>query len=242
MLSPASLRLLLQPFARLDYSDSSCRSNLRSLMAPNSQLPPARHENAAGSQAAMAWRPIPTRPQEGILRRAGQLVEKARLLRPHLGSGLVSASLTYGIRCRSLSCEERCGRMIANPVKSSCTSTTLQLSKIDPSKLAVGAVLRARRLRHLKRETAFSSGSTARSSEARYERSLYRISREGADRRWVFGATRAKVRRRRAGCINYPSQSVTAFRLSSMVTERCTRLLPGDLVFQSSGQNTIIDI
>ena len=27
--------------------------------------------------------------------------------------------------CRTLSCEERCRRMIANPVKSTCTSTTV---------------------------------------------------------------------------------------------------------------------
>ena len=76
------------------------------------------------------------------------------MLRPHLGSRLVSALLTYGVRCRALSCEERCGRMIANPVESTSTSTTPQLSEraggdaclqslhsnIDPSKLAAGAV------------------------------------------------------------------------------------------------------
>ena len=58
------------------------------------------------------------------------LIARARMLRPHLGSRLVSAMLTYGVRCRTLlSCEERCGRMIANPVKSTCTSTTPQLSE-----------------------------------------------------------------------------------------------------------------
>ena len=76
------------------------------------------------------------------------------MLRPHLGSGLVSTLLAYGVRWRTLSSEERCGRMIANPVKSTRTSTTPQLSertgadaclqsvhsKIDPSKLAAGAV------------------------------------------------------------------------------------------------------
>ena len=51
------------------------------------------------------------------------------MLRPHFGSRLVSTSLAYGVRCRTLSCEERCGRMIANPVKSPCASTTPQLSE-----------------------------------------------------------------------------------------------------------------
>ena len=37
--------------------------------------------------------------------------------------------LPYGVRFRTLSCEERCGRMIANPVKSICTSFTPQLSE-----------------------------------------------------------------------------------------------------------------
>ena len=40
-------------------------------------------------------------------------------------------------------------------------------SKIDPSKLAAGAVLRAKRLCHLRKETAFSPESMAGSSEAR---------------------------------------------------------------------------
>ena len=57
-----------------------------------------------------------------------ELIARARMLRPHLGSRLVSTVLAYGVRCRTLSCEERCGRMIANPVKSTCTSTTPQLS------------------------------------------------------------------------------------------------------------------
>ena len=38
--------------------------------------------------------------------------------------------------------------------------------QIDPSKLAAGAVLGARRLCHSRRETAFSPESTAGSSEA----------------------------------------------------------------------------
>ena len=52
------------------------------------------------------------------------------MLCPHLGSRLVSAMLAYGARCRALSCEERCGRMIANPAKSTCSSTTPQLSEL----------------------------------------------------------------------------------------------------------------
>ena len=58
-----------------------------------------------------------------------ELIARARMLRPHLGSRLVSTVLAYGVRCRTLSCEERCGRMIANPVKSTYTSTTPQLSE-----------------------------------------------------------------------------------------------------------------
>ena len=74
------------------------------------------------------------------------------MLRPHLRSRLVSAVLADGVRCRTLSCKERCGRMIANLVKSTCTSTTPQLSeragsdaclqslhsKFDLSKLSAG--------------------------------------------------------------------------------------------------------
>ena len=74
------------------------------------------------------------------------LITIARMIRPHLGSRLVSARLTFGVHCSTLLCEERCGRR-TNPVKSTCTSTTPQLSeragadaclstlhsKIDPS-------------------------------------------------------------------------------------------------------------
>ena len=58
-----------------------------------------------------------------------ELIARARMLRPHLGSKLVSTLLTYGVRCRALSCDERCWRMIATPVESTCTSTTPQLSE-----------------------------------------------------------------------------------------------------------------
>ena len=76
-------------------------------------------------------RPSPTRPQEVIDFEylLSEPITMARMLRPHLGSRLVSALLAYGVRWRILSCEERCGRMIANPVKSTCTSTTPQLSE-----------------------------------------------------------------------------------------------------------------
>ena len=57
-----------------------------------------------------------------------ELIARARKFHLHLGSRLVSAMLTYGVRCHTMSSEERCGRMIANPVKSTCTSTTPQLS------------------------------------------------------------------------------------------------------------------
>ena len=76
-------------------------------------------------------RPSPTRPWEviGFEELLSELIARARMLRPHLESRLVSAMLAYGAHCRALSCEERCGRMIANPVKSTCTSTTPQLSE-----------------------------------------------------------------------------------------------------------------
>ena len=71
------------------------------------------------------------------------------MIRPHLGSRLVSVRLTFGVHYCTLPREERCARR-TNPVKSTCTSTTPQLaeragadpcvstlhSKIDPSELA----------------------------------------------------------------------------------------------------------
>ena len=92
----------------------------------------------------------------------------AQMIRPHLGSRLVSARLTFGVYCCTLSHEERCARR-PNPVKSTCTSTTPQLSeranadacvsmmysKIDPSELAAKGVLR-RRLYCLRRERSIS--------------------------------------------------------------------------------------
>ena len=51
------------------------------------------------------------------------------MLRPHLESRLVSAQLTFRVHYHTLSGEERCGRMIANPVISTGTSTTPQLSE-----------------------------------------------------------------------------------------------------------------
>ena len=70
-----------------------------------------------------------TRPQEVIdfEELLSELITMARMLRPHLGSRLVNALLTYGVRQRTLSCEERCGRMIANPVKLTCCTTTTPL-------------------------------------------------------------------------------------------------------------------
>ena len=56
------------------------------------------------------------------------LITIARMIRPHFGSRLVSARLTFGVHCCTLSREERCGRR-TNPVKSTCTSTTPQLSE-----------------------------------------------------------------------------------------------------------------
>ena len=92
-----------------------------------SQLPPAR---VTCSRTLLGvWQPWPVRASRtrpwgviGFGELLCELMARARMLRPHLGSRLVSAMLTYGVRCRTLSCEERCGRMIANPVKSTCTS------------------------------------------------------------------------------------------------------------------------
>ena len=98
-----------------------------------SQQPPARvtcSRTLLGAWQPWPVRASPTRPWEviGFEELLSELIARARMLRPHLGSRLVSTLLAYGVRCRTLSCEERCGRMIANPVKSTCTSTTPQLS------------------------------------------------------------------------------------------------------------------
>ena len=115
-----------------EIADSSCRS--RPQIGHGSQLPPAR---VTRSRTLLgAWQPWPvrpslTRPWEviGFEELLSELIASARMLRPHIGSRLVSAMLTYGVRSRTLSCEERFVRMIANPVKSTCTSTTPQLSE-----------------------------------------------------------------------------------------------------------------
>ena len=62
-------------------------------------------------------RPSPTRPQEvlGFEEMLSELIARARMLRPHLGSRLFSALLTFRVHYRTLSGEERCGRMKANP-------------------------------------------------------------------------------------------------------------------------------
>ena len=55
-----------------------------------------------------------------------ELIARARMLRPHLGSRLVSTLLAYGVRCRTLSCVERCGRIseinLHNPSSTPITS------------------------------------------------------------------------------------------------------------------------
>ena len=115
-----------------EISDSSCRSDLSSVKA--SQRPPARitcSRTLLGAKQPWLARPSPTRPQEvlGFEELLSELIARARMLRPHLGSRLVSAPLTFGVHCSTLSGEERCGCMNANPVKSTCTSTTPQLSE-----------------------------------------------------------------------------------------------------------------
>ena len=51
-----------------------------------------------------------------------ELITIKRMLRLHLGSRLLNALLTYGVLRRILSCEERCGRTIANPIQSTCVA------------------------------------------------------------------------------------------------------------------------
>ena len=84
-----------------------------------------------------------------------------------------------GVHCCTLPREERCARR-TNPVRSTCTSTTPQVSeyagadayfsvlysKIDPSELVAKVVLQARRLCCLRRDAAFSPESATGSSEA----------------------------------------------------------------------------
>ena len=100
-----------------------------------SQRPPARvtcSRSLLGAKQPWSTRPSPTRPQGvlGFEELLSELIARARMLRPHLGSRLVSAPRTFGVNCRTLSCEERCGRMNTNPVISTCTSTNLQLSEL----------------------------------------------------------------------------------------------------------------
>ena len=84
-------------------------------------------------RAKQPWpaRSSPTRLQGvlGFEEFSSELIARARMLRPDLGSRLVSAQLTFEVHFRTLSGEERYGRMIAKPVKSTCTSNTPQLSE-----------------------------------------------------------------------------------------------------------------
>ena len=134
-----------------EIADSSCRSHIRSVMAPSCLLLASRARERCGEPWPV--RPSPTRPWEviGFEELLSELIARARMLRPHLVSRLVSKLLAYGARCRTLSCEERCGRMIANPVKSLAHRPLPALgargwrcvpleSCLYPSKLATGAV------------------------------------------------------------------------------------------------------
>ena len=92
-----------------EISDSSCRSDLRSVKA--SQQPPARipcSRTLLGAKQSWPAKPSLTRPQEviGFEELLSELIARGRMLRPHLGSRLVSAPLTLGVHCRTLSGEE----------------------------------------------------------------------------------------------------------------------------------------
>ena len=98
-----------------EIADSSCRSHLRSVAAPSCLLHGLTCTRSQyGARQLWPVRLSPTRPQEviDIEELLSELITMARMLRPHLGSRLVSALLTYGVRRRTLSCEERCGRRL----------------------------------------------------------------------------------------------------------------------------------
>ena len=98
-----------------EIADSSCRSHLGSVMAPSCLLHGLTcMRSQYGARQLWPVRFSPTRPQEVIdfEELLSELIAMARKLRPHLGSRLVSALLTYGVRRRTLSCEERCGRRL----------------------------------------------------------------------------------------------------------------------------------
>ena len=94
---------------------SNCRSHLRSVAAPNCLLHGLTCTRSQyGARQLWPVRLSPTRPQEVVdfEELLSEFITIARMLRPHLGSRLVSALLTYGVRRRTLSCEERCGRRL----------------------------------------------------------------------------------------------------------------------------------
>ena len=96
-----------------EIADSSCRSH-RSVAAPGCLLHGLTCTRSQyGARQLWSVRLSPTRPQEVIdlEELLSEVITTARMLRPHLGSRLVGALLTSGVRRRTLSCEERCGRM-----------------------------------------------------------------------------------------------------------------------------------
>ena len=98
-----------------EIADSSCRPHLRSVAAPSCLLHGLTCTRSQyGARQLWPVRLSPTRPQEVIdfEELLSELITMARMLRRHLGSRLVSALRTYGVRRRTLSCEERCGRRL----------------------------------------------------------------------------------------------------------------------------------
>ena len=84
-----------------EIADSSCRSHLRSVAAPSCLLHGftcTRLQYMVPDSYVWHVRLSPTRPQEVIdfEELLSELIMMARMLRPHLGSRLVSALLTYG--------------------------------------------------------------------------------------------------------------------------------------------------
>ena len=98
-----------------EIADSSCRSHLSSVAAPSCLLHGLTCTRSQyGARQLGPVRLSPARPQEFIdfEELFSEHIAMARMLRPRLGSRLVSALLTYGVRRRTLYCEGRCGRRL----------------------------------------------------------------------------------------------------------------------------------
>ena len=156
----------------------------------------------------VAWQPWSVRPSPtGFEELLSELIARARMLRPHLGSRLVSRLQAYGVRCCTLSCEERCGRMIANPPLPSSRSARVAIRANN--RCTARMIPRSWLLERCceRRGYAIRGGRLLSVLSGRRDlqksKSIGVLSAflgRGADRRWGFEASyRSKVRWRRAG-------------------------------------------